>query len=123
MEERTEGLRLRKRNISDSIALISVSGCLDSHTCNELESFIKDLFKKKIYRIIFQLDKLDYISSAGAGVFIDAAEIAALHDGNIVLLSLSPDVKELFDLLGLSKVFPLAYSRDNAIEYLVGSKK
>lgn len=117
------GLRLKKRELSDGIVLISASGFLDAHTFEEMESLIEDLFKKKIYRIIVQLDKLDYISSAGAGVFIGAVGTAASHGGNIVLLSPSPNVKEVFDLLGLSQIFPLAYSQDDAVEYFVGGKK
>ncbi|MFH1422516.1 MAG: STAS domain-containing protein [Planctomycetota bacterium] len=115
------GLRLKKNDLNDGIVLISASGFLDAHTFGEMENLIEDLFKKRVYKIIVQLDKLDYISSAGAGVFIGAKGTATSHGGDIVILSPSPNVKEVFDLLGLSQIFPIAYKRESAIEYFGGS--
>ena len=66
---------------------------------------INDLFDQNHYRLIVDLSGLDYISSAGAGVFIGAIGTAQENDGNIILMRPSPNVKEVFDLLGLSQIF------------------
>lgn len=89
------------------LTVIHVVGYLDAHTFEELEEAINDLFGKKKYRIIVDLSRVEYISSAGAGVFIGALSEAQEHDGNIVLMRPTSNVREVFDLLGLTQIFQI----------------
>src|SRR5438552_1406843 len=75
-------------------------------------------FDEGLYRIAVDLSGLDYISSAGAGVFIGTIGTAQDNDGNIVLLQPTPNVKEVFDLLGFSQIFTFKDSRDDAMRAL-----
>ena len=114
------GLTITKRELDDGIVLIKASGFLDAHTFEEMENYIEDLFRKQVFKIIVRLDELDYISSAGAGVFIGAIGTANANGGNIVLLNPSSNVKEVFDLLGLSQIFPIVFQENEAISYFNG---
>jgi anti-sigma B factor antagonist len=111
------GLRISKRELDNNIMLIKASGFLDAHTFEEMENEIENLFRQQVFRIVIRLDELDYISSAGAGVFIGAVGTATANGGNIVLLSPSPNVKEVFDLLGLSQIFPIVFQENEAVTY------
>ncbi len=111
------GLTIRKKQLNGGIVLIKASGFLDAHTFEEMENEIEDLFRKQVFKIIVRLDELDYISSAGAGVFIGAIGTATANGGNIVLLSPSGNVKEVFDLLGLSQIFPIVFQESEAVGY------
>jgi anti-sigma B factor antagonist len=111
------GLTIRKKQLNGGIVLIKASGFLDAHTFEEMENEIEDLFRQQVFKIIVRLDELDYISSAGAGVFIGAIGTATANGGNIVLLSPSSNVKEVFDLLGLSQIFPIVFQEDEAVGY------
>lgn len=97
---------INTRQMAD-ITLIRVSGFLDAHTFEELESTISELFADSQYRIIVELSAVDYISSAGAGVFIGALSEARDNGGNIVLMNPTASVREVFDLLGLSQIFTI----------------
>ena len=79
-----------------------------------LHRMINDLFEAGNYKLIVDLSGLDYISSAGAGVFIGAIGTAQENDGNIILIKPGPNVKEVFDLLGLSQIFTFKDSREDA---------
>ena len=107
-------------NLSDGIALVNVEGFLDAHTFEELENTINHLFSGKTYRLVVDLSKVDYISSAGAGVFIGAIGTAQENDGNIVLVNPTQNVKEVFDLLGLTQIFPFADSKEHALKAFQG---
>ena len=107
-------LRIKSDHLGDGVALVNAEGYLDAHTFEELETVIQGLFAKDVYRIIVDLQKLDYISSAGCGVFIGAIGTAQDNNGNIVLLKPSANVREVFDLLGLTQIFPLAEDLDLA---------
>lgn len=110
-------LTIHKKKIDDEIVLLQPVGCLDAHTFEKMEQKIRELFKDKVYKIVISLPELDYISSAGAGVFIGNITPAQEKGGNIVLVDPSPNVKEVFDLLGLSQIFPMADSLEDALTF------
>ena len=115
------GLKITTQQIPDtSIALVKPTGFLDAHTFEQLEKEFKKLFQvRKIFKIIVDLSGIKYISSAGAGVFIGHVGTARDFDGDIILLKLSPSVREVFDLLGLSSIFTIFDSKEEAIEKLI----
>lgn len=110
--------QILKEKVADGVTLLTVRGFLDAHTFEELEKCINDLFEENQYKLIVDLSGLDYISSAGAGVFIGAIGTAQENEGNIVLVNPSPNVKEVFDLLGLSQIFTFKNSREEALRAL-----
>jgi len=110
--------QILKEKLPDNIVLLTVRGFLDAHTFEELEKAVNDLFDAGTHRLIVDLSGLDYISSAGAGVFIGAIGTAQENDGNIILVKPSPNVKEVFDLLGLSQIFTFKDNRDEAVKAL-----
>ena len=110
--------KILKEKVEEGIVILTVQGFLDAHTFEELEKTINDLFDGGVYRLAVDLSGLDYISSAGAGVFIGAIGTAQENDGNIILMRPSPNVKEVFDLLGLSQIFTFKETRDEAIKAL-----
>lgn len=101
-------LKIKADSLENGIVLLNAEGYLDAHTFEDLEKTIQGLFDQKLYRIIVDLERLDYISSAGCGVFIGAIGVAQENNGNIVLLKPSASVREVFDLLGLTQIFPFA---------------
>ena len=106
--------QILKESLADGVTLLTVRGFLDAHTFEKLEKTISDLFDGGSYKLVVDLSGLDYISSAGAGVFIGAIGTAQENDGNIILMKPSPNVKEVFDLLGLSQIFTFKDTREDA---------
>lgn len=107
-------LKLHQETLPDGICYIEAEGYLDAHTFEEMEAMIASVFRQGCFKLIVKLEKLDYISSAGAGVFVGAISRAKDNGGDIVFLKPSPQVKEVFDLLGLSAIFQFAETRDEA---------
>ena len=85
--------------------ILRLRGQLDSHTCAGAEQAMHHLFVRGYYKLIVDLSEVEYISSAGAGVFIAALGEAQEHGGNIVLLSPTPNVRAVFATLGLTQTF------------------
>lgn len=106
--------QILKEKLPEGVILLAVRGFLDAHTFEELERTINDIFEEGTYKLVVDLSGLDYISSAGAGVFIGAIGTAQENDGNIILIKPSPNVKEVFDLLGLSQIFTFKDTREEA---------
>lgn len=110
--------QILREPIREGVVLLTLRGFLDAHTYEELDRAIHEQFDNNVFRIAVDLSALDYISSAGAGVFIGAIGTAQDHDGNIILVRPSSNVKEVFDLLGLSQIFTTTNNRDEAIRSL-----
>lgn len=96
--------KLNVRNIED-IHVVDIKGYLDAHTAPDLESAFSKLLDDKKFKIVVNCKNLNYISSAGLGVFMMFIEEVRKNSGDIKLSNLTPKVYNVFDLLG----FPLLY--------------
>jgi stage II sporulation protein AA (anti-sigma F factor antagonist) len=100
---------------ADGVALLRVEGFLDAHTFEQLEEAIRVVFDGGCFKLVVDLGRVDYISSAGAGVLIGARSESQENGGDIVLLNPTENVKEVFDLLGLTQIFKVVNDRAAAM--------
>lgn len=112
------GLRINVDESHDHIVRVELDGYLDAHTFEQLEDQFASLFRQEKYRLLVDLHKLKYVSSSGAGVFIGSLGTCQDHDGNVALVRPTPEVKEIFDLLGVFHIFPVAETPEEAITVL-----
>ncbi|MBN1807812.1 MAG: STAS domain-containing protein [Planctomycetes bacterium] len=109
------GFSIKTERMNASTAILQVEGFLDAHTFERLEEEINGLFAEGIYRLVVEISGVDYISSAGAGVFIGAITEAQENSGDIVLVNPTPNVLDVFDLLGLTQIFSICKTREEAL--------
>jgi len=55
--------------------------------------------------VIIDMNDVSYIDSTGLGVFVGALKKSKQKGTNIVLKNLKPNVKKVFTITGLDKVF------------------
>lgn len=95
------------------VDLLEVSGRIDAATSSQLKQQMEALFEEGRYRIVLDLARLDYISSPGLRVLIEARKkardwkITDLEGGDIRIANLPPRIKEVFDLTGFTSLFEL----------------
>ena len=107
-----------KQSQGDSgIHTVEISGCLDAHNFEKLEQVFDSYFDKGIYNLVVEVSRLEYVSSAGAGVFIGAAGRAQANEGNIVVVSPQEAVQEIFELLGVTHIFPVVDAAAKAFSH------
>ncbi len=99
------------------VTMVDVLGFLDAHTFESMQDTLDRVFAANKYKIAINLEKVDYISSAGAGVFIGALGKAQEGNGDIVLMNPRPTVLEVFDLLGLTQIFTFVNSQKEAVTH------
>ncbi len=87
------------------ITIVNVNGFLDAQTFEIMESKLSELIRDRKTKLIINLKDTEYISSAGAGVFITARTQAEEIGGAILLMNPNEAVREVFDILGLSAIF------------------
>jgi anti-sigma B factor antagonist len=107
--------QIARETIAGDTDVLQVSGFLDAHTFEQLEEALNGLFAQGRYRIVVDLSAVGYISSAGAGVFIAALSEAEENGGRVVIMSPTKSVLDVFDLLGLTTLFSIAWNRNEAM--------
>ena len=99
----------------NQVRVIHVNGYLDAHTFQELDDAIMNVFNEGVYKIAVNLENVNYISSAGAGVFIGAHGPARDNNGDIILVNPTDGVLRIFELLGITQLFTITRTIDEAV--------
>jgi anti-sigma B factor antagonist len=96
-----EGIQVSVEKIGpqSDVSVIRVGGYIDTTTSSELERALDSLLKAGVFRIIIDLGNVDYISSAGWGIFISEIKGIRERGGDLKLAKMIPDVYEVFELL------------------------
>jgi len=97
------------------VECLYLHGELDAHTAPELENSIANIIKSGINRILVNFTELDYISSAGLGVFMAFIEEIRDSGGDIKLCNMKPKVFAVFDLLGFPLLFDILEDESDAL--------
>ncbi len=103
----------------DSVAVIKVGGYIDTTTSSELERSLTSLIKKEQYRIIVDLADVDYISSAGWGIFISEIKGIKQNRGDLKLVKMIPEVYEVFELLEFHYILKAYDTLEEAVDAFV----
>jgi anti-sigma B factor antagonist len=96
--------------------VLELRGELDAHTASQLEDALKKLIDQNHYQIIVNFSDLDYIASAGLGVFMAYIEDVREGGGDIKLTNMNKKVYNVFDLLGFPALYDILDDEQDAAE-------
>lgn len=99
-----------------SYDILELNGELDAHTASRLEESLTELIEKERHQIIVNFEGLDYIASAGLGVFMAYIEDVRNMGGDIKLSNMNPKVFNVFDLLGFPTLYDIVNDEEEAME-------
>lgn len=106
---------IRNRN-SGEFDILELDGELDAHTASHLEESLKSLISDNRLKIVVNCSKLEYISSAGLGVFMAYIEEVRAEGGDIKLTNMSAKVYNVFDLLGFPTLYDILSDESDAFQ-------
>jgi anti-sigma B factor antagonist len=98
----------------DSHAVVSVSGEIDVYTAPKLREKLIELVSEGTYDVVVDLEKVDFLDSTGLGVLVGALKRVKAHDGSLSLVCTQDKILKIFKITGLTKVFPIHSSVDEA---------
>ncbi len=104
------------KEMKSGVDCIYLKGYLDAHTAPDLENVLSDSIAKGNNKIIVNFRDLDYISSAGLGVFMAFIEEIRDGGGDIKMAEMRPRVFNVFDLLGFPVLFDIVDNETNAVD-------
>lgn len=101
--------------IIDDITILRLKGFLDANTAPNLESKIEELINSSKYKVIVNFRELDYISSAGLGVFMSQIETLRDNNGDLKMSDMQSKVYSVFELLGFPMIFEICDNQQECI--------
>jgi anti-sigma B factor antagonist len=95
------------------VDVIVLKGRLAADTKGDLEAKINEIYDAGRHRIVLDLEKLEYISSPGLRVLIEARKrarewkLSEMDRGDVRIAHLPPRIREVFDLTGFTPLFQI----------------
>jgi anti-sigma B factor antagonist len=79
--------------------VVSAEGSLDTITYPILEEEVDRILDASPNWMVFDLEKLDYISSMGIRVIAKAKKFFKKNEGSVVLLNPQPQIRKVFEIV------------------------
>ena len=84
-------------------AVLKLEGRLDTITAPELEKSIKDVTYKNL---VLDIERLDYISSAGLRVILGAHK-QFVKVGSFKIINTKPEILDIFEMTGFADILDI----------------
>jgi len=97
------------------VTVVQVKGRLDSTTSPLLGERLTAMLGAARARVLLDFSQLEYISSAGFRVLLQAAKRADQSAARLVLCGVTGKVRQLFDLGGFLDLFTITGSREEGV--------
>lgn len=99
----------------ESYTLIRLNGEVDASNSVELDQAIQEVLANGTNKILVDGSTLDYISSAGLGVFMSYLEDFQENEIAFVIFGLSEKVRNVFHILGLDQLITIEAGQHEAL--------
>ncbi|HEX4746438.1 MAG TPA: STAS domain-containing protein [Gaiellaceae bacterium] len=103
------------RNGAAGTALLAVSGDADLHSAPQLRESIRDAIDEGSTTLVLDLSETTFVDSTALGVLLGGMKRLREHDGRIRLVVPRPEVRRVFEITMLDRIFPLHETRDEAL--------
>ena len=94
--------------------IITINGELDANSAIEFDTLLTASINQLHKQILINCTRLNYISSAGIGVFTSKIEDCKQKGIALVLFGVTDTVSNVFSILGLDQLLPIEKTLDDA---------
>jgi anti-sigma B factor antagonist len=108
-------LEISTRTVGD-VLIVDFDGRLDTQTSGPATDRMEEITAGGGKNILLNLDKLEFISSAGLRVFLRTAKSLKSSGGNMKACSPNGVVKEVMEISGFDSLFDLHESEQTALD-------
>ncbi len=109
-----QGFSARSTHLDNGVVAVHLHGYLDAYTAPQLDEMLGKLIEHGIVRIIIDCAELEYVSSAGLGVFMAHLEPLRSAGGDLKICSLNERIATIMDMLGFQHIFEITEHLDQA---------
>ena len=99
-------------------AVLSVTGNVDAGTEQRFRDALASVLAHGVTRIVVDLSRVAFMSSAGIGVLMGVRRVLADAGGSLVLAAPHGEVAQVLAITGVAEVIPVAASVADAVAAL-----
>jgi anti-sigma B factor antagonist len=115
-ENRGGCMNLKIEQKNDVTVIFVKEERLDAHNSGDLKLEVNKFFGEGKKNVLVDLNDVRFIDSSGLGALVSGFKNAISNQGNLKLSSLQPQVKSMFELTRLHRVFEIFPSSSDALE-------
>jgi anti-sigma B factor antagonist len=120
-QEESVDLKLDHHN-KDGIEIVDVEGEIDVYTAPRLRELLIDLVNNGHYQLVVNMEKVEFLDSTGLGGLVGGLKRVRAHDGSLDLVCTQERILKIFRITGLTKVFGIHDTVDEAIAHRKSEK-
>jgi anti-sigma B factor antagonist len=107
---------------AEGIPVIQLSGEVDAYTCSMLRDAMIEIIEQGNPNVVISMADVEYIDSSGLGTLVGGLKRASEQSGKIAVVASSIQIRKVFEITGLEKVFPIFESETEAAHALATPK-
>ena len=92
--------------VKEGRCVVGLKGRLDAVTAPELEQSLGEIIEEGNLNLVLDLTCLEYVSSAGLRIFLVATKKIKSLKGELCLVGLSGNIKEVIEISGFPSIMP-----------------
>ena len=96
-------------------AVLRIAGEVEAYTAPRLREHVIDLIDNGVRHIVADLREVTFLDSTGLGVLVGGLKRVRAHDGSLDLVCTQERILKIFRITGLTKVFGIHETVDQAI--------
>ena len=108
-------MNISTEEINNTIVIHIDEERLDAHNSGELKVVMQQLFEDGNLTLLVDLKNVRFIDSSGLGALVSGFKNATVKQGVLKLSSLQPQVKSMFELTRLHRVFEIFPTTEDAL--------
>jgi anti-sigma B factor antagonist len=106
---------IKCRESGSGVLVVDVSGDLDARSAGDLKLAMNEKIEGGSVWVLVNLSEVPYMDSAGLGVLVSGLKNTNRQNGDLRLWGLQPDVRNIFELTRLNKVFQIFEDEEAAL--------
>ena len=113
--------KLANANLGDGIFSVSVAGEVDLATAPELKEALGEVVSSGASGVLVDLSNATFIDSTTLGVLMGAVKRLRPAGGELVIACHDPNIRKIFEITLLDRIFEIYPTSDEAIRHLSGN--
>jgi anti-sigma B factor antagonist len=118
-EPDVDDFRVETERMSDDTALVALHGQVDLHTAPELRDELVSAIDDGAVNVVVDLTSATFIDSMTLGVLLGAVKRLRPRGGRLRIVCSDPNIRKIFEITLLDRVFSLFETREAALDRLV----
>ncbi len=102
--------------LNGEVTLLTIRGDIDTLSAPVFEKKLLSILQQKKFKIVVDLAGVDYVSSAGWGIFISQIRQIRGQRGDLVFACMKPEVMEVYELLEFDMILKAYPGVPEAVE-------